>query len=177
MTRRLTESGASAHAKDHDLQHRGARKKVIGNRASTKNQGDVKKPPNQTSPNHGNNNSSRRGVLCASDFLADMPANESEYMIVPGGHTDVRDGVIIRHTLTESISVIGSEDDQDWYLRPLNTVNVIQYLSNENQSVAISAHLRRPNLKAHEYAHQLMGSRLTRKQSLAASYTQAHRYR
>ena len=81
MTRRLTESGASAHSKYHDLQHRGTRKEVISNRARAKDQGDVEEPPNQTSPNYGNNNSSGRGVLRPSDFLADMPVNESEYII------------------------------------------------------------------------------------------------
>jgi hypothetical protein len=133
--RRLTESGSFAHTKYHDLQHRGARKKVIGNRASAKDQSDVKEPPNQTSPNHGNDDSSRSGVLSTSDFLADMPANESEYRMVPNSHTDVRDSVIIRHTLTESISAIRFEDDQDLYLRPLNTVNVIQWFSDEIQWV------------------------------------------
>ena len=81
MTRRLTESGASAHTKYHDFQYRGTRKKVIINRASAKDQGDVKEPPNQTSPNYGNDNGRGGGVLRPSDFLADMPANESEYRI------------------------------------------------------------------------------------------------
>jgi hypothetical protein len=76
MTRRLTKSGAPAHTKYHDLQHRGTRKKVFINRASAKDQGDVKEPPNQTSSDYGNDNGSGRGVLCPSDFLADMPANE-----------------------------------------------------------------------------------------------------
>lgn len=81
MTRKLTESGASAHTKYHDLQHRGARKKVFINRASAKDQGDIKEPPNQTSPNYGNDDSSGCGILRPSDFLADMPANELEYRI------------------------------------------------------------------------------------------------
>lgn len=80
MTRRLTKSGASTHTKYHDLQHRGTRKKVISNRTRAKYQGDVEEPPNQTSPNYSNDNGSGRGVLRPSDFLADMPANESEYV-------------------------------------------------------------------------------------------------
>ena len=81
MTSKLTESGASAHSKYHDLQHRGTRKEVISNRARAKDQGDVEEPPNQTSPNYGNDNSSGCRVLRPPDFLANMPANESEYII------------------------------------------------------------------------------------------------
>ena len=81
MTRRLTESGTSAHSKYHNLQYRGTRKEVISDRARAKNQGDIEEPSNQTSPNHGNDNSSGCCVLRPSDFLADMPANESEYIV------------------------------------------------------------------------------------------------
>jgi len=81
MTRMLTEGGASAHTKDHDLQHRGTRKKVTSNRTRAKDQGDVEEPPNQTSPNYSDDNGSGRGVLRPSDFLADMPTDKSEYII------------------------------------------------------------------------------------------------
>lgn len=103
MTRRLTESGSFAHAKYHDLQYGRARKKVIGNRASAQNQGDVKEPPNQTGPNYGNDNGSGGGVLGASDFLADMPVDESGYRTVQINHTYVRYGVIICHSLKKSL--------------------------------------------------------------------------
>lgn len=81
----LTESGSFAHAKHHDLQYGRARKQVVSNRASAKDQGDVKEPPDQTSPDHSNDDGSRSGVLGASNFLTDMPVNELEYRRVLNG--------------------------------------------------------------------------------------------
>ena len=53
---------------------------------------------------------------------------------------DVRYCVIIRHTLTESIySAIRSEDNHEMHLRPLNTVNVIHYVSDKTWSVAMGS--------------------------------------